>query len=64
MSKIKNWEQIDDYMQDGYKFYMKNDSVSACKKTGEQITKSEAEKILTETKEAFAWLLTLKPQNE
>ena len=33
-------------------------------KTGEQITKSDAEKILTETREAFAWLLTLKPQNE
>jgi len=31
MSKIKNWEQIDDFMQDGYKFYMKGDSVSACK---------------------------------
>ena len=33
-------------------------------KTGEQITKSDAEKILAETREAFTWLLTLKPQNE
>jgi len=31
MSKIENWEQIDDYMQRGYSFEEKHDSVSACK---------------------------------
>ena len=33
-------------------------------KIGEQVGKEEATGILNETKEAFLWLLTLKPQNK
>jgi len=31
MGAIKNWKQIDDYMQHGYSFEEENDHVSACR---------------------------------
>jgi len=44
------------YVSDRYPDYIS--------KVGEQISKSEATDIFNQTKEVFAWLLTLKPQNE
>jgi HEPN domain-containing protein len=43
------------YIADRYPNYISEASL--------QITKAYADKLLKETKEAFAWLLTLKPQN-
>jgi HEPN domain-containing protein len=42
-------------------FYLNNRYPDAISKLGAQITESAAGTTLTETKEAFAWLLTLKP---
>ena len=44
------------YVSDRYPDYIS--------KIGEQINKEEATKVFNESKEAFAWLLTLKPQEE
>jgi HEPN domain-containing protein len=43
------------------RYYLNNRYPEFISKLSLQIKKSESEAILTETKEAFAWLLTLKP---
>ncbi|MCL2220656.1 MAG: HEPN domain-containing protein [Chitinispirillia bacterium] len=42
-------------------FYLNNWYPDAISKIGAQVTESVAGAVLTETKGAFAWLLTLKP---
>ena len=42
-------------------FYLNNRYPDFISKLSIQIKETEAKEILTETKEAFAWLLTLKP---
>jgi len=45
-------------------YYLMNRYPDFSKQTNRQITKNEAELLLSKTKEVFSWLLTLKPSTE
>ena len=45
-------------------FYVSDRYPDYIKKVGEQVNKDEGTSVFNETREVFAWLLTLRPQSE